>query len=87
MNYIFGILLSLAFIVIKILYEKIYNKNNIIELKKYISDFIILLLSYYSIINLLTYFNLTQYLIIVDDITSKTISGNHPQIFTNEPPF
>lgn len=86
MNYIFGLLLSLAFIVIKILYEKIYNKNNIIELKKYISDFIILLLSYYSIINLLTYFNLTQYLIIIDDITSKTFTSQ-PQIFTNEPPF
>ena len=63
-----------------------YNKNNIIELKKYIRDFIILMLSYYLIINFLTYFNLTQYLIIIDDITSKTFTSQ-PQIFTNEPPF
>tara|TARA_Y100001970_G_scaffold279459_1_gene386857 strand:- start:1094 stop:1366 length:273 start_codon:yes stop_codon:yes gene_type:complete len=90
MNYIFGVLLCILYIFFKILYEKIYKSNNIVNLKTYIKESFILYLSYYVLINALLYFELHHYLVLLDEnsVNLSTINvDDNPLIFTNEPNF
>lgn len=100
MNYIFVFLLSISYIILQISYQKIIKNNNIINIKKYLEDSIILSISYFILINILKTLKLNNYLILWDvkndkkdnsisNITLKSISENitSPMIFTNDPNF
>ena len=100
MNYIFVFLLSISYIILQITYQKIIKNNNIINIKKYLEDSIILSISYFILINILKTLKLNNYLILWDvkndkkdnsisNITLKSISENitSPMIFTNDPNF
>lgn len=100
MNYIFVFVLSISYIILQISYQKIIKNNNIINIKKYLEDSIILSISYFILINILKTLKLNNYLILWDvkndkkdnsisNITLKSISENitSPMIFTNDPNF
>ena len=102
MNYIFGIFLCILYIILQILYEKIIINNNIVNVKKYMKDSILLYIGYYILINILRTFNLNEYLILwlktdstkedsnsfsIKSIKTLTNSLTNPLIFTNEPNF
>ena len=100
MNYIFVFLLSISYIILQITYQKIIKNNNIINIKKYLEDSIILSISYFILINILKTLKLDDYLILWDvknnkkdssisNITLKTLSDKitSPMIFTNDPNF
>ena len=91
MNYYFGILLCIVFMIIKILYERIYNKKNTIELKTHLRESLLLFISYCILIQILIYFQLFDNLNLLGEI--EGIKGNilkdtgNAMIFTNEPNF
>lgn len=100
MNYIFVFLLSISYIILQITYQKIIKNNNIINIKKYLEDSIILSISYFILINILKTLKLDDYLILWDiknnkkdssisNISLKTLSDKitSPMIFTNDPNF
>lgn len=91
MNYYFGILLCVIFMIIKILYERFYYKKNKIEIKNYLQESVLLFISYCILIHLLIYFELYNNLNLIGDdlnIKSNTVKDSgSAMIFTNEPNF
>tara|TARA_B100000963_G_C22635973_1_gene677633 strand:+ start:2049 stop:2324 length:276 start_codon:yes stop_codon:yes gene_type:complete len=91
MNYYFGVLLCVTFIIIKIIYEKIYNKKNKVELKYYIRESLLLFISYCILIQTLIYFELYDNLNLLGNNLSNEINNfkesGKTMIFTNEPNF
>ena len=89
MNYYFGILLCITFIVSKIIYEKIYNKQNKIDVKHYLKEGLLLFVSYIILVNGLIYLQMNDSLNLLDGVTldNAAIKSSQPMVFTNEPPF
>lgn len=86
MNYYFGILLCITFIIIKIIYEKLYNKQNKVDVKHYLKEGVLLFISYVILFKIMIYFEMNDSLNLLTDISAKE-SLNQPLVFTNEPPF
>lgn len=89
MNYYFGILLCIAFIIGKIVYEKLLNKQNKIDVKHYVKEGLLLFVSYVLLIQVLIYFKMDESLDLLSgtEIRLKSLTSNQPMVFTNEPPF
>lgn len=89
MNYYFGILLCIAFIIGKIIYEKLLNKQNKIDVKHYAKEGVLLFVSYVLLIQVLIYFKMDESLDLLSgtEIRLKSMTSNQPMVFTNEPPF
>ena len=89
MNYYFGILLCIAFIIGKIVYEKLLNKQNKIDVKHYVKEGVLLFVSYVLLIQVLIYFKMDESLDLLSgtEIRMKSLTSNQPMVFTNEPPF
>ena len=89
MNYYFGILLCIAFIIGKIIYERLLNKQNKIDVKHYLKEGLLLFVSYVLLIQLLLYFEMNESLDLLSgtELKIKSMNHNQPMVFTNEPPF
>lgn len=89
MNYYFGILLCIASIIVKIVYEKIFNKQNKIDVKYYLKEGFLLFVSYVLLIQLLLYLQMDESLDLLSgtELQLKSMNNNQPMVFTNEPPF
>ena len=89
MNYYFGILLCIAFIIGKIIYERLLNKQNKIDVKHYLKEGLLLFVSYVLLIQILLYLEMNESLDLLSgtELKIKSMNHNQPMVFTNEPPF
>ena len=90
MKYYFGILLCIMFMIIKIIYEKLFNKKSKIEIKYHLKESILLFISYCLLIQILIYFELYDNLNLIgenNNIVNNLKNTGNAMIFTNEPNF